>query len=113
MEYLILEQQSPRVLEELSRNKIDICSISESKKKGKGVVPYHQDYILFFSGVSNESRAKEGVALAIHKNLERTIDHHEYLSERIFYGIFKILSQVVPDKPRYLKMKPYLINSSF
>ena len=77
------------MLLELSRNKIDICAISESKRKGKGITPY-QEYLLFFSGVPKESRAKEGVALAINRNLESLIDHHEYISERILVVSMKI-----------------------
>lgn len=107
--------KAQEVLLELSRNKIDICALSETKKKGKGIMTY-QDYVLFYSGVSKESRAKEGVAIAIHKDLERMIEKYEYISERIITVALKtrnsllhVLSVYAPEdcKPKIDKDEFY------
>ena len=57
-------------VDDMTHKNIDICAISETKKKGQGIIPY-QDYIMFFSGVTRETRAREGVGLVLHKKYEK------------------------------------------
>lgn len=48
------------IVEELKENNIEVCSVSETKKKGKG--KYEIDkYIFIYSGVPREQRAHSGV----------------------------------------------------
>ena len=53
------------ILLELNNKNIDICAISRTKKKGKGIKPCH-DYILLLSAVD---KAKRGKGVDIHNKL--------------------------------------------
>lgn len=74
--------KAQEIIIELSEKHIDICAVSETKKKGKGIVTY-QDYIMFYSGVPKETRAKEGVGILLNKKYENSIDDYKFISERI------------------------------
>jgi hypothetical protein len=52
----------------MNHKDIDICAVSETKKKGQGTITY-QDYIMFFSGVPRETRAKEDVGLVLKQEI--------------------------------------------
>lgn len=65
---------------------IDICALSETKKKGKGNAKY-QNYILFYSEVEKNSRAKAGVDILVHKKFENIIDEIEYLNQNIIRDV--------------------------
>ncbi|XP_057671201.1 craniofacial development protein 2-like [Diorhabda carinulata] len=67
---------------ELKDHRIDICALQETKKKGNGQQIY-DDYMVIYSGVSKDERAKEGVALAIHKKYTNSIEECQYTSSRI------------------------------
>jgi len=60
-----------------------------NKKKGQGIIPY-QDYIMFFSGVPREARAKEGDGLVLHKKYENSIEEFKFISERILMVSLKL-----------------------
>jgi len=60
-----------------------------NKKKGQGIIPY-QDYIMFFSGVPREARAKEGDGLVLHKKYESSIEEFKFISERILMVSLKL-----------------------
>ena len=79
---------------ELTHKNIDICAISETKKKGQGIIPY-QDYIMFFSGVPGEVHAKEGVGLILQKKYEKSIDEFKFISERILMISLKMKSDTL------------------
>lgn len=49
---------------------IDICVLSETKKKGRGTETAGE-YIHMCSGVSKDARAKRGVSVAIHKKSKK------------------------------------------
>lgn len=68
----------------MEKHGIDICSISETKKKGKGNIRY-QNHILFYSGVDKDSRAQAGVGVLIHKNFENNIEDVKYINHNIMY----------------------------
>lgn len=70
------------LIEELKQKKIDICAIQETKKKGKGQKDYGE-YILIYSGVEKEVRAKAGVGILLNKKLKNFIQECNYVSERI------------------------------
>ena len=81
--------KTQEILIELTYKNIDICAISEKKKKGQGIIPY-QDYIMFFSGVPWETRAREGVGLVLHKKYKKSIDEFNFISERILMVSLKM-----------------------
>ncbi|KAL3288948.1 hypothetical protein HHI36_003392 [Cryptolaemus montrouzieri] len=60
-----LNNRDHEILKELNDNKIDICALQETKKKGKGQIQ-HAQHTVIYSGVQKHDRAKEGVALVIH-----------------------------------------------
>ncbi|XP_055385805.1 craniofacial development protein 2-like [Condylostylus longicornis] len=74
--------KSDEILIELTRHKIDICAISETKKKGKGSGSYG-DYILLYSGKDKNDRAKSGVGILIHKKFENSISDVKYVNDRL------------------------------
>lgn len=67
---------------ELTEHRIDICTISETKKRGKGTSEYH-GYILAYSGKPKDSRASSGVGILINRKLANDITNIEYKSDRI------------------------------
>lgn len=69
-------------LKELKDNKIDVCALQETKKKGKGHIQY-DDYLVIYSGVEKQTRAKEGVAIAISRKYQANIQDCSYVSPRI------------------------------
>lgn len=70
------------LLLELENHKIDICSISETRKKGKGSVALDK-YILFYSGVDKSERANAGVGILIRSHLGTNVMDAYYMNERI------------------------------
>lgn len=61
-----IRTKQQEVFSEINKMKIDICVLTETKKKGKGTETV-EEYIHIFSGVSKKTRAKRGVSVAIHK----------------------------------------------
>lgn len=103
-----LNKRDQETLKELKDNKIDICALQETKKKGKGQVQY-RDYIMIYSGVEKQTRAKEGVAIAVSVRYQSNIKECNYVSSRILVltmeaegQILNILSIYSPEdnKPR-------------
>jgi len=77
-----LNTKEEEVFKELHRYNINIAVLSETKKKGQGN-NYKNEYLYFWSGVEKSKRAKAGVAIAIKKNLEKTITDWSPIDERI------------------------------
>ncbi|XP_044766150.1 craniofacial development protein 2-like [Coccinella septempunctata] len=77
-----LNNRDQEVVKELEDKNIDICALQETKKKGKGQM-WLGEYLLIYSGVERDRRAKEGVALMIHKKLTQNIRECKYVSSRI------------------------------
>lgn len=59
-----------------------MCAIQETKRKGKGQMIIGE-YLLIYSGVKENMRAKEGVGIMIHKKYVDSIKGISYVSERI------------------------------
>lgn len=56
--------------------------MQETKKKGKGQKQY-PDYLVIYSGIERQERAKEGVAIAIHTKYQNKVVECRYISSRI------------------------------
>lgn len=74
---------------EMDRHKIDICMISETKRKAKDNIRY-RNHILFYSGVDKEKRAHAGVGILIHRKYENSIEGITYINENIMNVILKL-----------------------
>jgi len=77
-----IRTKQTEVFKELKEKDIDICVLTETKKKGKGNEKIG-DYIHFYSGVEKSARAKRGVSIAVHKKYERNIKCWEEIDEQI------------------------------
>lgn len=69
---------------EVNKHNIEICALSELKKKGKGNIRY-QHHILFYSGREKHQRAQAGVGILIHDKFEDHIDEVQYINSNIMY----------------------------
>lgn len=77
-----LRTKQSEVFKELQKMKVDICILTETKKKGRGTETIG-DYIHIYSGVKKDTRAKRGVSIAIHKTLKKSIKSWEEIDEQI------------------------------
>lgn len=71
------------LIDEFEKADLDILAITETKKKGKGIIKLKNDHILVYSGVENNERARAGVGCIINKQLEQSIKEWECVNERI------------------------------
>lgn len=60
---------------------IDVCALQETKKKGKGQ-SIIREYILIYSGVKKEQRAKEEVALMVQNKFKDQIVVGHYINHK-------------------------------
>jgi len=56
-------RKDQEIINEINAHNIDLCALSETKKKEKGNI---RDYILFYNGVEKNARAMAGVGILIH-----------------------------------------------
>lgn len=77
-----ISTKKQEIYEQLNKYKVDIAALTETKKKGSGYEEYGE-YILFFSGVPKDKRARAGVAISIHKKLKSCIRSWEEIDERL------------------------------
>ncbi|XP_050456668.1 craniofacial development protein 2-like [Cataglyphis hispanica] len=70
------------ILTEMEEHKIDICALSETKKKGKGDKSY-PGYILKYSGPEKHRRATAGVGMLSKDKYKYSIEETSYTSEKI------------------------------
>lgn len=82
-----LLNKGQEVVIELKNHRVDVCALSETKKKGKGNLRM-EDYILFYSGRPKNERATSGVGLLIHKKFEGNIKNTEYVNDRLLQTTF-------------------------
>ncbi|XP_030767414.1 craniofacial development protein 2-like [Sitophilus oryzae] len=102
------------LIPELNEHKIDICALSETKKKVKETTKLN-NYILVYSGVPKDQRATSGVGVAINYKYEQNIESIEYVCDRIlrvkimFDQPIHIISVYAPDinKPEEMSMDFY------
>lgn len=82
-------EQRREIISEMSKKEIDICCITETKKKGMGA---HQtgDYILIYSGVAENKTANAGVGVLFHKKFKPHIKNYDCLNERILQTVLQI-----------------------
>ncbi|XP_044749780.1 uncharacterized protein LOC123310377 [Coccinella septempunctata] len=69
------------IILEIEKNKIDICALSETKKKSKGNQRF-QNYV-FYSGVDKGLRARGGVGLLVNERFEKDIKEVKYIDHNI------------------------------
>lgn len=72
------------IIMELNKHKIEICALSELKKRGRGNTRY-QNYILFYSGKEKNQRAQAGVGILLHDKFENNIEEVHYVNSNIMY----------------------------
>lgn len=77
-----LRTKQEEVFLELQKMRIDVCVLTEVKRKGRGSEMVG-DYVHIFSGVAKDDRARRGVAIAVHKNLKKNIRSWEEVDEQI------------------------------
>ena len=70
--------------------RIDIASITETKKKGSGS-EVCRNYLHFYSGIPKENRAKRGVSLLLHKKWRHSIINWQCTVQRIITVNINIL----------------------
>jgi len=67
---------------------MDLCALSETKKKRKENIKY-EDYVLLYSGVEKNARAMAGVRILIHERFENIIDKVKYTNKKIIQVLLK------------------------
>lgn len=77
----------------MKEHKIDICALSETKRKGQGTSKYGE-YILVHSGKAKQERAQAGVGLLLHEKYQNNIEDIKYVNERILKTTLKINNTV-------------------
>ncbi|XP_056643832.1 craniofacial development protein 2-like [Diorhabda sublineata] len=77
------------ILLEIKRHKLDICALSETKKKGKGNSKYG-NYILIYNGKNKNERATSGVGLLLHESYENQIRNIIYVNDRILQATINL-----------------------
>lgn len=104
------------VIAEMNRQNIDVCALTETKKKGKGNTKYG-NYPLVYSGKRKEERAEKGVALIIHEKFEKNIEDVDYIDERILHvtlnlqeGKINIISIYAPDISKSKDIREAFLN---
>lgn len=68
---------------EFEKANLDILVVTETKKKGKGILELENGHILIWSGVKEDQRAAAGVGCILHNDAKNQISKWEAISERI------------------------------
>ena len=79
---------------ELNKKNMDMCAISKTEKKGKGIIPCN-DYILLFSDLGRDKRGKAGVGILIYKKFEEYKLNYRFVSEQIMVLSLKIKNEIL------------------
>lgn len=94
------------ILLEMKQHKVDICALSETKRKGKGTMKL-PGYVFIYSGVDLSKRASGGVGILVAEKYEPSINNIHYIDERILVlslnsesGNINIMSVYAPDSSR-------------
>ena len=77
-----LSRKTNEVVAELQNARVDIGVITETKRKGKGSENWGY-YDHFYSGVSKDQRAQQGVSILIRRNLRKYVTTWEAISPRL------------------------------
>ncbi|XP_072039074.1 uncharacterized protein [Amphiura filiformis] len=78
-----LGDKEPELVETMERYRINIMGISDTRRKEYGMKEIHNNYVLIWSGVEKNKRAKHGVGFVLHPEVAKNITETEYISERI------------------------------
>lgn len=78
-----IKGKEQELVQEFKQAKLDILAISETKKKGQGIIEMEGGHILIYSGVHVDSQAKEGVACLIKPEHVNKITNWEGINGRI------------------------------
>ena len=70
------------IIIEMKKHNIDICGISETKKKGQGTSKYGE-FTLIYSGKAKQERAHSGVGILLHGKYTQSIEDIEYINDRL------------------------------
>lgn len=81
------------MVDELTENKIEICSASKRKKKIKE--RYMNRYTLIYNRVPREQRAQSGVRLLRYRKYKEQIESENYVSNRILQLTISINQEVI------------------
>jgi hypothetical protein len=71
------------LVKELKETKVKYLASTETKKKGQGVEELDEDFLLFYSGVPKNERARAGVGYLLHKRNKERIKGWNFVNERI------------------------------
>ncbi|KAI4492186.1 hypothetical protein M0802_009992 [Mischocyttarus mexicanus] len=86
-------KRDQEVILEINNHQIDICSLSETRRKGKGTTKYN-NYLLVYSGKENSSKmSNSGVGIVIHERFEPQITEVKYINDRILIVTLKMESK--------------------
>lgn len=78
-----LNGKEEELSDEFDRLNLDILTVTETKKKGKGEKQLVNGHLLIYSGVAQDKRASEGVGCIINKEMVKQIRRWEGHSERL------------------------------
>jgi hypothetical protein len=78
-----LGDKTSELIDFMQNKNIEILGLADIRKKGNKIKEMNNKYVLMWSGVDNNLRAKHGVGFLIHPNKAKTITDIEYISERI------------------------------
>ncbi|KAJ8949833.1 hypothetical protein NQ318_000532 [Aromia moschata] len=79
-----MKKKETELCEEFNKAKLELLVITETKKKGNGIIDIEGDYTLVWSGVEYERRAAAGIARLMKKEIvEKHLNKWEPKSERI------------------------------
>lgn len=73
----------------MKRHGIEMCTLADTKKKGKGNLRCGED-ILMYNGKNKKERAASEVDLLLHEKYENNIQDIEYISNRILHMTLKL-----------------------
>ena len=77
-----IRNKTEDVVREVEKRGMDLCVLSETKKKGQGTLNINK-YIHLYSGVNKEEHAKRGVSMLILKKYKKYISNWQAINERI------------------------------
>lgn len=89
-----ISTKQSEVFQQLQKHNVDVCVLSETKKKGFGIEEKH-GFIHIYSGVPKEKRARAGVSVVIRGKYRKYIKDWEYVDERLLTMDIKIFGRSI------------------